>query len=75
LFPYRAHMCWWICPLVTSSGHKNMYHISLLLLGAILKFRCYVHRFVATLLPCRLVTYTLQYQSPRFPLFPFYSKI
>jgi hypothetical protein len=43
---------------------QKIYHRSLLLFGAILKFRCHVHRFVATLtlttrstgLPCRLVT-------------------
>jgi hypothetical protein len=56
--------CYTFCP-------QRMYHRSLLLLGAILKFRCHVHRFIATLtltarslgLPCQLVTW-----HPTIPL-------
>jgi hypothetical protein len=58
---------------------QEMHHSLLLLLGAILKFRCHVHCFVHTLtlisrstgLPCQLVTWhlTIPPAPPTFSIF------
>jgi hypothetical protein len=84
LSPYWAHVRWWICLPGTLSAPKKAYHRSLLLLGAILKFHCQVHHFVATLtltarstgLPCGLVTWHLTIPPPQpLLLYPFFQNI
>jgi hypothetical protein len=69
IVPILSTMCWSICPPGTPSCRL------LLLLGAVLKFLCHVHCFVATLtlttrstgLPCSLVTWHLTISSTPTP--------
>jgi hypothetical protein len=73
-------MHWLICPPGTPPAHKKAHHGTLLFFGAILKFYCHVHRFVATLtltaLPTSHITpYTYPYPSHSFNFLRKYKSV